>query len=387
MPRSGWSASRAARPVAAGHGEAGIGRVGLVERPVVEAQPGVEGVVLALGPLQVGDRELARGDVAGPQPGGHLVGVQAGDVGVGHRHSPSLADDRRDDDEVALAGRRVGQRLLRAERRADDVLAQDVLELDRLGGRRDRVGVELGELRVLVEDVVELALEAAELLVGQAEAGQVSDVSDVVAGQSHGPMIAAAGAPGRRAASSVRSLHPSTVGRTGRLAYAECRIRGFTPASAGWHPADDETDEERVQGRAPGSGPIPVVAPAARRASRPSPARRRPTEVRADVELTIPRTHLDGFTAALVGEHGLGVGPVSPDRLTAAFAGAIDRAGGSGSPSVSRSPAGVYTPEYWRFRIEAADSIAQASWPGPASAGRARMSDLVCLQCGTRGRN
>ena len=55
----------------------------------------------------------------------------------------------------------------------------------------------------------------------------------------------------------------------------------------------------------------------------------------------------------------MGVGPVSPDRLTAAFAGAIDRAGGSGSASVSRSPAGVYTPEYWRFRIEAADTIAQ----------------------------
>lgn len=96
----------------------------------------------------------------------------------------------------------------------------------------------------------------------------------------------------------------------------------------------------------------PVEAPA----EEPAPE---PDGIRADVELTIPRTRLDGFTAALVGEHGLGVGPVSPDRLTAAFAGAIDRAGGSGSPSVSRSPAGIYTPEYWRFRIEAADSIAQ----------------------------
>jgi hypothetical protein len=81
--------------------------------------------------------------------------------------------------------------------------------------------------------------------------------------------------------------------------------------------------------------------------------------VRADVELTIPRARLDGFAAALVGEQGLGVGAVSPDRLTSAFNGAIDRAGGHGSASVSRSPAGVYTPEYWRFRIEAADSIAQ----------------------------
>lgn len=79
----------------------------------------------------------------------------------------------------------------------------------------------------------------------------------------------------------------------------------------------------------------------------------------ADVELTITRARLDGFAAALVGEQGLGVGAFSPDRLTAAFNGAIGRAGGRGSASVVRSPAGVYTPEYWRFRIEAADSIAQ----------------------------
>jgi hypothetical protein len=82
-------------------------------------------------------------------------------------------------------------------------------------------------------------------------------------------------------------------------------------------------------------------------------------EVRLDVELTIPRARLDGFATALVGEEGLGVGAVSPDRLTKAFNGAIDRAGGHGSASVMRSPAGVYTPEYWRFRIEAADSVAQ----------------------------
>jgi hypothetical protein len=91
---------------------------------------------------------------------------------------------------------------------------------------------------------------------------------------------------------------------------------------------------------------------------------------RADVELTIPRARLDGFAAALVGEHGLGVGPVSPDRLTAAFNGAIDRAGGTGSASVSRSPAGVYTPEYWRFRIEAADSIAQGVLARAGRSGR-----------------
>jgi hypothetical protein len=109
-----------------------------------------------------------------------------------------------------------------------------------------------------------------------------------------------------------------------------------------------------------------VVAPV-----EPSPpAAPKADEVLATVELTIPRTHLDDFTAALVGEHALAVGPVSPDRLTAAFAGAIYRAGGTGSPSVSRSPAGIYTPEYWRFRIEAADSIAQAVLARAGRAGR-----------------
>ena len=74
-----------------------------------------------------------------------------------------------------------------------DVVAEDVLELDRLGRRRDVLGVELGQDHVLVEDVVELALEARQLLVGQAEAGEVGDVLDVGSGErGHGPMIAEA---------------------------------------------------------------------------------------------------------------------------------------------------------------------------------------------------
>jgi hypothetical protein len=103
----------------------------------------------------------------------------------------------------------------------------------------------------------------------------------------------------------------------------------------------------------------------------PGSAAGAPDETRADVELTIPRARLDRFAAALAGEQGLGVGPVSPARLTAAFAGAIDRAGGSGSPSVVRSPAGVYTPEYWRFRIEAADTVARAVLDRAGKAGQA----------------
>ena len=70
----------------------------------------------------------------------------------------------------------------------DDVLAQDVLELDGLRGRRDVVGRQLGQDRVLVEDVVELGLEAGQLGVGQPEAGEVGDVLDIRAGQGgHAP--------------------------------------------------------------------------------------------------------------------------------------------------------------------------------------------------------
>ena len=111
----------------------------------------------------------------------------------------------------------------------------------------------------------------------------------------------------------------------------------------------------------------PPVAPVHDPSWSPDP---KPDDVRVDVELTVPRARLDAFAAALVGESGLGAGPVSPARLTAAFAGAIDRAGGSGSASVDRSPAGVYTPEYWRFRIEAADAIARGVLDRAGRSGR-----------------
>src|SRR4029079_2296954 len=76
---------------------------------------------------------------------------------------------------------------------ARGVGAGDFLEVDRLGRRWDVLGVEPGQDHVLVEDVVELALEARQLLVGQAESRQVGDVFDVGSGErGHGPMIAEA---------------------------------------------------------------------------------------------------------------------------------------------------------------------------------------------------
>jgi len=50
-----------------------------------------------------------------------------------------------------------------------------------------------GELRVLVEDVVELTFQALELRLGQSEAGEIGDVFDIGAGESgHRRMIAEA---------------------------------------------------------------------------------------------------------------------------------------------------------------------------------------------------
>ena len=45
----------------------------------------------------------------------------------------------------------------------------------------------------------------------------------------------------------------------------------------------------------------------------------------------------------------------SPALLAGAIATAIRRIGGSGEPSVTRSPAGLYTPEYWHIRVNGAD--------------------------------
>ncbi len=99
----------------------------------------------------------------------------------------ALVEDRGHDDEIAVASRRVRQDRLDRQRRPDDVLAQDVLEFDGLGGRGDVVGREFGQDGVLVEDVVELGFESGQLGVGQPEARQVGDVLDIRAGQGgHG---------------------------------------------------------------------------------------------------------------------------------------------------------------------------------------------------------
>ena len=59
--------------------------------------------------------------------------------------------------------------------------------------RRNCLGVELGEDRVLVDDVIELAFERLQLGIGQAKASEVGDMLDIGAGKGgHDPIIAEA---------------------------------------------------------------------------------------------------------------------------------------------------------------------------------------------------
>ena len=170
MPSSGWSPVELGGPGASRVGQPGVGRIRLAERTVaIDRQPGVQRAVARLGGVEGGRRELAR-ELSSPARRRaasswawsrveSVIGLAARSRS-GRAGRPSLAaDDRRDDDEpVALLGG-VREGRLDRQRRGHDIVAEDVLELDRLGGRRDRVGVELGQLGVLVEDVVELALE------------------------------------------------------------------------------------------------------------------------------------------------------------------------------------------------------------------------------------
>jgi hypothetical protein len=110
------------------------------------------------------------------------VGVESGEFGGRHRPvagSVALAEDRRDDHEVTVVIGGVGEHVLDRQRRTGHVLAQDVLQFDRLCGRRDVIGLELRQDRVLVQDVVELSLEQGDLVVGQAQSRKMGDMFDI----------------------------------------------------------------------------------------------------------------------------------------------------------------------------------------------------------------
>ena len=95
--------------------------------------------------------------------------------------------------------RRALERPLDRHRRARLVLAQGVLDVDHVRGRRD-VGhvAELADQLDVVEHLRELAAEALDLLGRQLEAGEAGDVEDLIAAQHRAVML------GSRTARDVR---------------------------------------------------------------------------------------------------------------------------------------------------------------------------------------
>jgi hypothetical protein len=76
---------------------------------------------------------------------------------------------------------------------------------------------------------------------------------------------------------------------------------------------------------------------------------------RDDVVLSLGRVELELLGSALL-EIIEGVErPASPALLESALIFAIAQRSGHGTPSVSRQPAGLHTPETWQVRIERAD--------------------------------
>jgi hypothetical protein len=80
-------------------------------------------------------------------------------------------------------------------------------------------------------------------------------------------------------------------------------------------------------------------------------------ETIGDAVVSLVRADLDHFAGALAASLDPHMPrPDSPALLAGALATAIDRIGGQGRPVVTRSPAGLYTPEYWHVRINGADA-------------------------------
>jgi hypothetical protein len=96
-------------------------------------------------------------------------------------------------------------------------------------------------------------------------------------------------------------------------------------------------------------------------APEPAPAPPDPDRIE-DLVVALGRVELDRFITAIAASLDPHMPrPDSPARLAGAVATALQRAGGTGRPTVTRSPAGLYSPEYWHIRVEAADRVTRAT--------------------------
>lgn len=79
-----------------------------------------------------------------------------------------------------------------------------------------------------------------------------------------------------------------------------------------------------------------------------------------DLTFALSRGDLERLIGALTEVPGVEPGrPDTPARLEAALRVVIAELSGSGSPAVTRRPAGVYTPETWQIDILGADRRTQ----------------------------
>ena len=81
----------------------------------------------------------------------------------------------------------------------------------------------------------------------------------------------------------------------------------------------------------------------------------------ADLAFALGRTELERLISALADESGDGGRPDTPARLQAALGRAIETVAGTGVPTVTRRPAGLYTPETWQIEIAHADGRTRAA--------------------------
>jgi hypothetical protein len=91
-----------------------------------------------------------------------------------------------------------------------------------------------------------------------------------------------------------------------------------------------------------------------------------------DLLVTLSRAELDAFVRALAAFLDPGMPrPDSPARVAGAVATAIERTRGKGQATCTRSPAGLYAPEYWHIRIAGADDVTRRTMAKFAGTGRA----------------
>src|SRR3954462_2861099 len=91
---------------------------------------------------------------------------------------------------VAVTLWRVREDVLEPERRTGLVGSEGVDDVERVRGRRNVGEVELGHLADGREDVVQLHLEARDLVPGQLEASERRHVQYVISGDRHAHLLA-----------------------------------------------------------------------------------------------------------------------------------------------------------------------------------------------------